>query len=96
MKKECVKKSPIEQEYNTIGGIYHVDEMIFSYPVMSNRKWHYVKLFKHLLELFMFNAFILYKKHRGSLDHQAFRLDLIDNAVEEYHIACQKHLGRFP
>ncbi|KAJ4450249.1 hypothetical protein ANN_01668 [Periplaneta americana] len=57
-------KPKVVTDYNdTMGGVDHVDQHLAAYPVpRKRRKRYYKKIFFHLLELALWNFYILYTK----------------------------------
>ena len=59
-----VKKPKVVCEYNfTMGGVDKVDQQLVDYPITRKRgKKYYKKVFFHLMDLAVWNAYIIYKK----------------------------------
>ncbi|KAF2885692.1 hypothetical protein ILUMI_20465 [Ignelater luminosus] len=56
-----------------------------TYTIARKRlKKYYHKMFRHLVDVTMFNAFILHKKQGGKLCHLNFRLSVIASIFEKY------------
>lgn len=74
-------------DYNyTMGGVDKVDQHLSDYPVTRKRgKKYYKKIFFHLLELALWNSYILYKKCGGVKSPLQYRLCLIKEMFEKYH-----------
>ncbi|XP_023235204.1 piggyBac transposable element-derived protein 4-like [Centruroides sculpturatus] len=68
-----------------MGGIDLADQCITTYSIARARlKKYYHKMFRHLLDITIFNSFILYKKCGGTLTQLNFRLQLVDQLTEKY------------
>ncbi|XP_054715386.1 piggyBac transposable element-derived protein 4-like [Uloborus diversus] len=83
--QQVLKKKPSTVvDYNkTMGGVDKMDSCTSNYSAKRKRqKKYYKKIFFHLLDLTIWNSFILYKKNDGSLDHLGFRMKLVRNIVE--------------
>jgi len=91
IEKRGVKKNKplvIVDYNNNMGAVDSADQMVTMYPAERKRhKVWYKKFFRHLLNLSVLNAFILYKKDndRSSVSHVEFRLLLIERLIAEYH-----------
>ena len=69
-----------------MGGVDRVDQHLSNYPIVRKRgKKYYKKMFFHLSEQALWNAFVLYTKQVGPISNLEFRLLLIDEYVEMYH-----------
>ncbi|XP_040067201.1 piggyBac transposable element-derived protein 4-like [Ixodes scapularis] len=86
-KKETVSKPAVVIDYNyTMGGVEKSDQMLSYYPMTRSRqKIYYKKIFRHLLNMAVFNAFLLYQKQGGKLSHLEFRPALVKGMVQKYH-----------
>ena len=86
----------IVKDYNdTMGGVDRVDQSLSSYPIMRKRgKKYYQKIFFHLLELAVWNSYILYKQAGHTKKPLDFRMDLIDLLVSTYKDNSVKSKGR--
>ncbi|GBM28228.1 PiggyBac transposable element-derived protein 4 [Araneus ventricosus] len=91
-KNEVRKKPKVVMEYNnTMGGVDRMDQHLTNYPVTKKRgKKYYKKIFFHLLEVSLWNAFVLYQKHGGKYSHLNFRLDIIDRLIERHGTVNEK------
>jgi len=75
-----------------MGGVDKLDQMLEPYLSLCKSKW-YKKLFQHLLDVTVYNSFVLYKeKNPGTQDTLlSFRTKLIDGILTKYctarHIA---------
>ena len=78
-----IVKPKVVVDYNdTMGGVDRLDQHLHDYPVTRKRgKKYYKKIFFHLLDISIYNAFVLYQKDGGKKHHLDFRLTL----VEAYH-----------
>ena len=74
-------------DYNdTMGGVDLSDCFLSSYPSARKRlKKYYQKQFRHILDMAILNAHILFKKSGGKDSRLAFILNLIDRLVETYN-----------
>ena len=71
-------------DYNhTIGGVDRMDASLANYSIKRKQKYYYKKVFRQLLDISVWNAFILYKKMGGGLSNLNFRLKLIERIAEE-------------
>lgn len=58
---EVKKKPKVVMQYNTMGGVDKTDHFT-NYPVIKKkRKKYYKKIFFHLFDISLWNAFILYR-----------------------------------
>ena len=70
---------------NTMGGVDLSDCFLSSYPSAQKRlKKYYQKQFRHILDLAVLNAHILYKKIGGIISRLNFILTLVDRVIETY------------
>lgn len=83
---EIKRKPKVVMEYNnTMGGVDRMDQHLTSYPIIKKRgKKYYKKIFFHLLDISVWNAFVLYQKNGGKYSHLNYRLDLVDRLIEKY------------
>ena len=74
-------------DYNdTMGGVDLSDCFLSSYPSARKRlKKYYQKQFRHILDMAVLNAYILYKKSGGRQSRLNFILNLVDRVVEKYN-----------
>lgn len=83
-----VKKRPESViAYNdTMGGVDRVDQHLASYSTPRKRgKKYYKKIFLHLLDLALWNSFVIYTKQGGQLSSLEYRLKLVEKIMETYH-----------
>lgn len=90
------EKPQLVLDYNcTMGGVDRVDQHLSSYVVPRKRgKKYYKKIFFHLLDLAMWNAFVLYQKSGGVMDSLDFRLEVIKLIIEKYKVTSTSRSGR--
>ena len=83
----AVSKPKVVMDYNnTMGGVDKVDQHLADYPVPRKRgKRYYKKIFFHLLDLSLWNSFILYKVSGGKDSHLNYRIHVIEKIMELYH-----------
>lgn len=80
---------------NTMGGVDLSDAFLSAYPCARKRmKKYYIKQFRHILDMSVLNAHILYKKMGGSMPRLGFILSLVDRLVGKYRVHTEKRLGR--
>ena len=84
------------RDYNlTIGGVDCVDQGFCNYSLLRKKgKRYFKKLFSHLLELTIWNAFILYNKTGHKKNSLDFRLNLIEESKAKYKKTSIKSKGR--
>ncbi|GFT74924.1 piggyBac transposable element-derived protein 4 [Nephila pilipes] len=88
---EARKKPKVVMEYNnTMGGVDRMDQHLTNYPVTKKRGKKYKKIFFHLLDISLWNVFVLYQKHGGKYMHLSFRLDIIDHLIERHGTVNEK------
>ena len=82
-----IKKPKVVMDYNnTMGGVDRVDQHLATYPTTRKRgKKYYKKIFLHILDLAMWNAFILYTKLGGTQSSLSFRMNMIREIFQKYH-----------
>ena len=90
-----MKKPEAIHDYNfTMGGVDKVDQHLVDYPIPRKRgKRYYKKVFFHLMDLAVWNSYILYQKSfqdrqvatRKPLSHLKYRLELIDSLIRKHH-----------
>ncbi|XP_035232636.1 piggyBac transposable element-derived protein 4-like [Stegodyphus dumicola] len=92
---EIKRKAKVVMEYNkTMGGVDRMDQNLSNYPVIKKRgKKYYKKNIFHLLDICLWNAYVLYKKHGGKDTNLQFRLEIIDRLIER-HAAVEERKGR--
>ncbi|XP_040195336.1 piggyBac transposable element-derived protein 4-like [Rana temporaria] len=83
-----VKKPQLVIDYNnTMGGVDRADQAMTFYPAMrKQQKKYYKKIFRHLLEQCMWNAYIL---HKGRSDKPLVHSDFIWKVVEQIFLNYQ-------
>ncbi|XP_035212569.1 piggyBac transposable element-derived protein 4-like [Stegodyphus dumicola] len=81
---KIVKKPLAVIEYNdTMAGVDKADQSLSYYPsARKQQKRHYKKMFLHLLNQLVWNAFVLYSKRTGTMSHLEFRLQVIENLIQ--------------
>lgn len=74
-------------DYNeTMGGVDRLDQHLHDYPIIRKRgKKYYKKIFFHLLDISIWNAFVLYKKNGGEKSNLDFRSKLVERLIQNYH-----------
>lgn len=94
-----IKKRKVIMDYNKyMGGVDKLDQMIEPYiSTRKSLKW-YKKFFQHLLDVTVYNAFVLYKMKNPStkLSLLEFRKDLIDNIITRHHVGYHQSAGGRP
>ena len=95
-RRKSVTIPELEKDYNlTMGGIDRVDQGLCNYSLLRKRGERYFKkLFSHLLELTIWNAFILYNKTGHKKKSLDFRLDLIEECIAKCKKTSIKFIGR--
>lgn len=84
--KHIIKPTAVISYNDTMGGVDKVDQHIANNPVTRKRgKKYYKKIFFHLLELTLWNAFVLYKKSGGIKNALDFRVAVIEKMTAEHH-----------
>ncbi|KAJ4448708.1 hypothetical protein ANN_00099 [Periplaneta americana] len=79
-RNEVVKPVAVFAYNDTMGGVDKVDQHIANNPLPRKRgKKYYKKIFFHLLDLAVWNAFILFKKHGGKKNALDFRVAAIES-----------------
>lgn len=93
----AVRKPKVVLDYNdTMGGVDRMDQHIHDYPVTRKRgKKFYKKIFHHIFDLAIWNAYVLYTKNGGTKSNLDFRKSLVEEIIEK-HLKCSKKLGRPP
>lgn len=67
-----------------MGGVDKSDQCLSYYPVARNhQRKYYKKIFRHLLNQSVWNAYVIYKKNSGTKSHLDFRMKLIERLIEE-------------
>ncbi|GFT18823.1 piggyBac transposable element-derived protein 4 [Trichonephila clavipes] len=84
-KNEIRKPKAVVEYNNTTGGVDRLDQHLTNYPLIKKRgKKYYKKIFFHLLDICLWNSFVLYKKNSGKDSHLQFRMDIVDCLIERY------------
>ena len=88
-------KPQVVVDYNfTMGGVDKVDQHMVDYPIPRKRgKKYYKKVFFHLMDLALWNSYLLYVKSFENLEeptssqltHLKYRLELIDSLIRKHH-----------
>ena len=88
---EPVLKPKVVYEYNfAMGGVDKVNQQLVDYPITRKRgKRYYKKVFFHLMDFAVWNAFLLYNEFitqagKKPLSHLKFRLQIIRDIVTKY------------
>lgn len=92
-----IKKPKVVIDYNdTMGGVDRLDQHLHDYPTTRKRgKRYYKKIFFHLVDISVWNSFVLYQKNGGKRDHLEFRKMLVEKLIEKYHSkVLPKRTGR--
>lgn len=84
-KGEVVSKPIIVIDYNnTMGGVDKSDQNLSDYPsARDGQKIYYKKLFRHLVDMVIYNASALYTKSGNSISHLEFRLSLVEGLIQQ-------------
>lgn len=85
-KGETKEKPVVCIEYNdSMGGVDLSDQCIVPYSTARKRmKKYYHKIFRHLLDITMFNSFVIYKKHDGKFTQLQFRIQIVQKLFHRY------------
>uniref|UniRef100_A0A0K0E1W0 PiggyBac transposable element-derived protein 4 n=1 Tax=Strongyloides stercoralis TaxID=6248 RepID=A0A0K0E1W0_STRER len=91
-----VIKPAIVMNYNlTMGGVDKADQALVCYPTTRKRqKRYYVTIFRHLLDIAIWNAFILRKKQLPNIDNYDFRMNLVERIIEKFHVTAPRSAKR--
>lgn len=86
IRNKTVKKPDCIFDYNIMmGGVDRSDQCMDPYAVARKRlKKYYKKLFFHLVDMILHNAYVLYKKDGGKLCHEDFQTKLVERIIEEH------------
>jgi hypothetical protein len=77
--KVCINYS------DAMGGVDLSDQYIVTYSMTRKRmKKYYQKIFRHLLDLTVFNSFVTFRKHGGKYTHLQFRMHVVQKLFEKY------------
>ena len=79
-------KPHVTEDYNIhMGYVDKLDRMVYSYRI-ARRTWKWTKkLFFHLTDMTILNAFLLHKTCGGKMTHKRFRDVFIHNLITESH-----------
>jgi hypothetical protein len=79
-----------------MGGVDLLDQKMQDYPVTKKRgKKYYKKVFFHLFDICIWNAFVLYKKNGGQKSNLEFRKTLMEEIIQNFHTGTgTKKFGR--
>ncbi|XP_064643589.1 piggyBac transposable element-derived protein 4-like [Lineus longissimus] len=95
--KPPVMKPQVCCDYNdTMGDVDLSDAFFSAYPSSRKRlKKYYIKQFRHILDMAVLNAHILFKKMGGTSPRLSFILSLVDRLVGKYKVQQrEKRAGR--
>ena len=89
--KEVLKPNLVLDYNHTMGGVDKADQELTYFPVMrKQQKRYYKKIFRHLLEQCLWNAYILFQENSDSqssnsktLEHADFQLMVVDRVFTE-------------
>lgn len=86
-------KPKVVIDYNdAMGGVDRLDQHLRDYEIIRKRgKKYYKKIFFHLIDLCIWNSFILYQKNGGTSDNLKFRKSLIEDLIIKY---SDKHISK--
>lgn len=83
--KKIIKPKLVLDYNDTMGGVDRADQRMASYPIPRKQgKKYYKKIFFRLLEITVWNSFILYGKSGGKKDSLEFMLTLSEKIIEKY------------
>lgn len=95
-----VQKPKACVDYNKgMGGVDLADQCVMTYSMARKRlKKYYMKMFRHLIDVTVFNCFILSTKLGSATDQLTFRLNLSNSLFETYgsSSATAAKIGRPP
>lgn len=80
-------KPAIVCDYNqTMGGVDKADQQMATYSIMrSQQKKYYKKLFRHLVDQCLLNAYVLHKKYKNeSQEHVSFMIQIVLQIVQTH------------
>lgn len=86
--KQIVAKPRVVVDYNcTMGRVDRADQAITFYPVVrKQQKKYYKKIFRHLMEQCLWNAYVLYKQRADKpLSHADFTWKMVDEILAVHH-----------
>lgn len=65
-----------------MSGVDRTDQQLSSYPIIKKRGRKYYKKFAfHLVDIALWNSFMLYKKNRGKESHLEYIISLVEKIV---------------
>lgn len=92
-KRGVISKRPecVISYNDTMGGVDRVDQHIscYSTPRKRGKKW-YKKVFFNLIDISLWNAYVVYKKCGGTLSFLLYRIEIIQKTMEKYHSDAMK------
>ncbi|XP_067122211.1 piggyBac transposable element-derived protein 4-like [Centruroides vittatus] len=82
-----IMKPQVAVDYNnTMGGVDLLDQHLHDYTVARKRgKKYYKKIFFQLVDISLYNAYVLYQKNGGEKTNLCFRMALIERLITMYH-----------
>ena len=88
-RKGTVQKPKVVCDYNlSMGGVDKSDQMLSCYPIPRKRtKKYYKKMFFHMLDIAVWNTYILYEKSgkgKKTLSPLNYRVNLVRALIEKY------------
>ena len=91
-----VRKPAVVMDGNLkMGGVDRADQALVSYPTTRKRqKRYYVTVFRHLLDIAIWNAFILRKKQLPNIENYSFHMNLVECIVEKFHVTAPRSAKR--
>ncbi|XP_068097888.1 piggyBac transposable element-derived protein 4-like [Hyperolius riggenbachi] len=92
-----VQKPQVVMDYNsTMGGVDRADQAMTFYPaIRKQQKKYYKKIFRHLLEQCLWNAYILYKQRSDKLIvHADFIWKVCERICMKYQTSGDVRVGR--
>ncbi|KAG8239089.1 hypothetical protein J437_LFUL018810 [Ladona fulva] len=80
---------------NAMGDVDLSDQYMITYSTARKQmKKYYQKYFHHLLDVAVFNSFVLYKKQGGRSTYLQFILELIQKLIDKYGASTVAPLGK--
>lgn len=95
-KLKKVTKPCVAVDYNlTMDGVNRADQALVCYPITwivttwiglsdNTVKKYHVTIFHHLLDMKIYNIFVLEKKHFPKADNNDFRINLVQRTIEKF------------
>ncbi|XP_023210227.1 piggyBac transposable element-derived protein 4-like [Centruroides sculpturatus] len=84
--KTVMKPQVVVDYNNTMGGVDLLDQHLHDYTVARKRgKKYYKKIFFQLLDISLYNSYVLYTKNGGEKTHLSFRMTIIERIITMYH-----------